>query len=196
MVDVMQPPGAQYKVQRRVAGYHDIRMDGMVDLVLRARGQSVFDIGCNRGMVGFEFAVNGAKLVHGCDIYENGIAAAREVFADLRSVESQFEIADLTQGPKALKVFGDQSYDIVLCLATYHKLKRIMPADKLSELMKHFGRKTKGYFGWRGTSDKPDENDAEIKALDRDLGEAGLRRIHTSYISTELGVCAIWARSA
>jgi len=183
---------AEYKVQRRVAGEHDFRLDGMADLLHRARGVSVLDIGCNRGMVGLEFARNGANKVHGLDIYEPGIAAAREVFADIRSVDSRFEVCDLTRGPEHLPLTGN--YDIVLCLATYHKLKRVMAADALSSLFVQFGSMTKGYFGWRATSDKPDENDQEMKALDRDLGDAGLRRIHTSYISTELGVAAIWAR--
>lgn len=193
MVDVMTTPF--YKVQRRVAGEHNFRLDGMADLLTRAKGASVFDIGCNRGAVGYDFALNGATLVHGCDIYEQGIVAAREWFADLRSVESQFEVADLTRGPSALKRFGGRPYDIVLCLATYHKLKRVMDAEALTELTQYFGRLTKGYFGWRATSDKPDENDAEIAALDHDLGEAGLVRIHTSYISADLGVAAIWARA-
>ncbi|TIW11281.1 MAG: class I SAM-dependent methyltransferase [Mesorhizobium sp.] len=194
-MDKHSPAGADYTVQRRVAGNHDMRMDGISDLVLRARGGSVFDIGCNRGMVGYEFAANGAKIVHGCDIYEPGILAAREVFADLRAVESRFEVVDLTGGPASLKAFGQRRYDFVLCLATYHKLKRIMTAEELTALMQHFGKMTKTYFGWRGTSDKPDENEDEMAVLDRDLGEVGLKRIHTSYISAELGVAAIWARS-
>lgn len=194
-MDKHSPAGAEYSVQRRVAGNHDMRLDGISDLVLRARNRSVFDIGCNRGMVGYEFAANGASLVHGCDIYEPGIAAAREIFADLRPVDSRFEVVDLTGGAAALKPFGAKKYDFVLCLATYHKLKRIMPADELTALMQHFGKMAKGYFAWRGTSDKPDENEAEMAALDRDLGAIGLRRIHTSYISAELGVAAIWARS-
>lgn len=195
MVDSFSPPGAQYRVQRRVAGLYNVRLDGMSDLLLRAQGAAVLDIGCNRGLVGYDFALNGAKLVHGCDIFKEGIETAREVFADLRSVESRFEVIDLTKGPRALHIFGAQTYDITLCLATYHKLKRVMPKAELSDLIQYFGRITKGYFGWRATSDKPDENDAEIEALDRDLGKAGLQRIHTSYISPELGVAAIWARS-
>lgn len=187
-MDVMT--AGQYKVQRRVAGDHDFRMDGMADLLHRARGCSVFDIGCNRGMVGFEFARNGAAKVHGCDIYEQGILAAREVFADLRSVESRFEVVDLTKDDLPFK----GQYDIVLCLATYHKLKRVMEPQDLADLFTRFGRMTKGFFGWRATSDKPDENDEEMQALDSALGAAGLRRIHTSYISTELGVAAIWTR--
>lgn len=193
MADWMQV--GDYKVQRRVAGAHDVRLDGMSDLLLRAGGKSVFDIGCNRGMVGFEFARNGATKVHGCDIYEAGINVAREVFADLRSVDSRFEVVDLNGGVGSLSAFNGNRYDFVLCLATYHKLKRIMEPKELTALMQHFGRMTIGYFAWRATSDKPKENDQEIEALDRDLGSVGLTRVHTSYISSELGVAAIWSRT-
>lgn len=185
----------KYGLMRRVAGFHDIRMDGMTDLVMRARGASVLDIGCNRGMVGFEFYSNGATLVHGCDIYDKGIEAAREVFTDLRSVEFQFEVVDLVKGPSALRdAFGDRRYDIVLLLATYHKLKRVMPPALLTELVKAIGNRTIRYLAWRGTSDKHEENEQEIANLDRDLGACGMRRIHTSYISEELAVAAIWRR--
>jgi SAM-dependent methyltransferase len=177
---------------RRVAGYHDIRMDGMLDLVVRARGTSVLDIGCNRGLVGFEMANNGARLVHGCDIYEEGIVTARHLFADLRFVESRFECVDLSEGPRAMLVFGDVRYDIVLMLATYHKLKRIMEPVALDLLMRGFAERTVKWFGWRATSDKPGENEAEMKNLDRQLSP--LQRIHTSYISKTLGVAAIWER--
>lgn len=194
MVDNMVAPGGSYKVQRRVAGPNDRRLDGIADLLVRAKGKTVFDIGCNRGNVGYQFYQQYASVVHGCDIFEDGIMAARQVWADFRDVESRFEVVDLTQGPKALGIFNSSGYDIVLCLATYHKLKRIMPANELTELMQFFGRWTKKYFGWRGTSDKPAENEQEIIALDRDLKVVGLQRIHTSYISTELGVAAIWAR--
>lgn len=179
---------------RRVAGIHNIRLDGMVDLLGRARGASVFDIGCNRGMVGYEFYLNGARLVHGCDIYEDGIKTAREVFADARDCTSQFEVVDLTNGSVALNPFGHGLYDMVICLATYHKLKRIMRPDDLSDLMRHFGHRTGKYFAWRGTSDKPGENEEEMRALDGDLAAAKLKRIHTSYISSDLGMCAIWGR--
>lgn len=176
---------------RRVAGYHDLRMDGITDLVLRARGAAVMDIGCNRGLVGFEFANNGAAIVHGCDNYEAGILTARELFADLRAVKSQFEVVDLTK-PDSLKPFGEQRYDITMMLATYHKLKRIMPADALSDLIKTFASRTARYFAWRGTSDKPKENEQEMVTLDADLGGCGFRRVQTSALS-DLGLAAIWA---
>lgn len=180
------------KLMRRVAGYHDIRMDGMTDLVMRARDASVLDIGCNRGLVGFEFANNGASKIHGCDIDVECIKVCRHLFCDLRSVENKFEVVDLTGGPQAFSsAFGSQKYAIVVMLATYHKLNRVMPADKLSELMRFFGSITQTYFAWRATSDKFDENEQEMRNLDRDLG---LKRIHTSYISKQLGVCAVWER--
>jgi SAM-dependent methyltransferase len=193
-MDKYTPAGAPHSVQRRVAGKHSIRMDGMIELLARANNRSVFDIGCNRGQVSEEFYRHGATTLHGCDIYELGITVSRERFADYRDCESRFEVVDLTQGPRSLSVFGLGKYDITLCLATYHKLKRIMPASELTALMQHFGRWTKEYFAWRGTSDKPKENDEEIASLDRDLLPVGLVRCHTSYISTELGVAAIWRR--
>jgi SAM-dependent methyltransferase len=194
VVERYQPPGAGYEVQVRVRGKHSFRLDGMADLLGRARGRSVFDIGCNRGNAALDLYLHGAALIHGCDIDEEAVQTARHTYADFRDCESRFEVADLTSGPKALAAFGDQKYDITLCLATYHKLKRVMAAGPLSELMQHFGDRTQGFFAWRGTSDKADENDAEMSQLDKDLGRSGLARIHTSYISAELGVAAIWAR--
>lgn len=183
-------------VQRRVVGLHDLRLDGLTDLTLRCRGASVLDIGCNRGSVCLELAYNGARLVHGCDNYEKGIETAREIFADIRMVQSRFEHCDLTHGVSALDMFGDQRYDMTLLLATYHKIKRAMPHDRLSGLVKEIGRRTVRYFGWRGTANQHDANVIEIETLDRDLADVGLKRIHTSYIATELGVAAIWERIA
>lgn len=181
-------------IQRRVIGMHDYRLDGLTDLTLRARNASVLDLGCNRGMVSMEMANNGATLIHGCDNYAKGIETAREIFADVRSVQSQFEVVDLTVGPEALEPFGNLRYDMVLMLATYHKLKRAMPDYRLTNLVKHLGERTMQYFAWRGTRDEHDANDLEIKTIDRDLGQIGFNRIHLSYVSTELGVAGIWSR--
>lgn len=177
------------RLHRRVAGWHDIRLDGLTDLLLRAPGASVLDIGCNRGLVGFEFFANGAAKVHGVDIYAEGIETARHLFCDLRNCESRFEVADLTR-PGALD-WCDARYDIVVMLATYHKLKRQMKPGDMSALVGRIGGMAGRYFAWRGTSNDVLSNDDELKALDRDLG---LTRIHTSHISKELGVAAIWER--
>lgn len=187
---------SEYRLQRRVAGFHDLRMDGMTDLVLRAKGCSIFDIGCNRGLVSFEMANNGATTCHGCDMFEEGIKTAREIFVDLRACESNFQVVDLTKGPSRLeKAFGNQTYDIVLMLATYHKLKRSMNPKDLSSLMQWFGERTTKWFGWRGTSEKANENENEMLSIDNDFRRSGLKRIHTSYISKTLGVCAVWERA-
>lgn len=177
-----------------MAGEFNWRLDGIGDVLCRARGAAVFDVGMNRGQVAYDFALNGARIVEGCDIYAKGVETAREMFADLRRCESRFEVIDLTEGHRVLSLFGARQYDITLCLATYHKLKRVMSTEALAGLVRFMGQWTRGYFAWRGTSDKHDENDAEMAALDRDLGAVGLRRIQTSYISAELGAAALWAR--
>lgn len=178
-------------IERRVQGFHDLRLDGIGDLLHRARDATVFDIGCNRGLAGFEFAGNGASRVMGCDVDEPCIWVCRELFADLRAVPHRFEVVDLTGGYEAMRAaFGkdaDLKHDIVLMLATYHKLKRVMTSKALSDLMQWFGSKTARYFGWRGYED-------EIAQIDVDLGKAGLRRIHTSMIS-DIQPAAIWART-
>lgn len=175
---------------RRAQGFNGIRLDGIGDILNRASGASVFDVGCNRGMVGYEFAVNGAARVMGCDLFEAGIETARQVFADFKGCSSRFEIVDLTGGEKALrKVFGkdaDLTHDITVLLSTYHKLKRVMQPSDLSDLMRHLGKKTGKFFAWRGYDD-------ELAALDQDLGAVGLKRVHTSFIS-DIQPAAIWAR--
>ncbi len=181
------------RLMRRVAGYHDLRLDGMLDLTIRARGASVMDIGCNRGLVGFEMANNGASVVHGCDNYAEGIEVARHLFVDLRNVDAQFECVDLTRGPAAMRPFGGRPYDIILMLATYHKLKRLMPENVLAELMAHLAGRVTKWFGWRGTSEKTSENELEMQAIDK-LFRGVLKRVHTSYLSHTLGVAAIWER--
>lgn len=185
---------SENKLMRRVAGHHDIRLDGMLDLVIRAHGASVMDIGCNRGLVAFEMANNGATLVHGCDNFAEGVETARHLFADLRNVESQFECVDLAKGPRSLAAFGNHPYDIVLMLATYHKLRRVMSDSALADLMAHFGRLTTKWFGWRGTSEKTNDNELEIQALDRVFRGCRMKRVHTSYLSHTLGVAAIWEK--
>jgi len=192
---------AQITHQRRVAGHHENRLDGMVDLLVRAGGRSVLDLGCNRGMVGYEFYCNGATTVHGCDNYEQGVITAREVFADLRACESKFEVVDLTQGRAAIDAaFGtEQTWDITLCLATLHKIKRQMGLPQAADFMRFIAKRTNRYFAWRGISDtaggiQTEENQEELKALDNAFRGVA-RRVLTSDISEQLGACAVWLRT-
>jgi SAM-dependent methyltransferase len=154
-------------VQRRIINFSAFRLDGLADLLPRAKrsvpGNSVFDIGCNRGAVCYDFVLAGAGLVHGCD---NGMEAdgtkvvdtANKWFADIRSVDARFEHVDLSGGPAAVsKAFGKHyrdKYDFVLMLAVYHKLRRVMPLEKLLDLVDHFAQHTGKFFVWRGGDDQ------------------------------------------
>jgi SAM-dependent methyltransferase len=185
----------EYKIMRRVAGRHNYRLDGLTDLLVRALGMSVLDLGCNRGAAGYDFAQHGARVVHGCDINKDAILIAKHWFADCRNVEAKHEVIDLSKGADAIRQFcGPTHYDTILMLATYHKIKRVMPAPALSGLMQELAKRTIKYLAWRATSEKYDENNAEMSQIDKDVKDAGLKRVHTSHISQELGVAAIWAR--
>jgi hypothetical protein len=181
---------SEHGIQRRVTGDHDIRLDGIGDLLLRARGAKVLDVGCNRGMVGREFAVNGAVLVHGVDYYETGINTAREVFADIRNCSHRFEVLDLTKGVEAFHaMFAGQHYDIVLLLAITHKLRKVMPEAALAKVVEHFGAIADRYVGWRGSAD-------ELDFMDMRMKNAGLERVQWSIISeTLVSPAAIWRRT-
>lgn len=173
---------------RRVVGLHSLRWDGLADLILRARGASVFDVGCNRGHIAFDFEAHGARLCHGCDTYAAGIAAARHYFAEIPDVESKFEVVDLTGGPEAVTAaFGDTKYDIVLFIGVQHKLKRIMSPLDLSLLITHLGNRALTYFGWNGYAE-------DIIQMDTALNQATFKRVHTSELAIPGRLAAIWRR--
>lgn len=173
---------------RRVVGIHEIRFDGLSDLLLRAHGCSVLDVGCNRGHLGWDFAMNGAKLVHGCDIDRPSIQCARMWFSEHPHVESKFEVVNLERGPDAMRAaFGDQAYDIVLLIGVQHKLKRVMTPQDLDSLLIHLGKLTTVYFGWNGYSE-------DINQMDKCLAKVKLERVHTSQLALPGRPAAIWKR--
>lgn len=174
--------------QRRVVHKYDIRFDGLSDLMLRARGRSVLDVGCNRAHTLYDFALNGAALVHGCDIYGPGMAAARQWFSEVADCEHEFAALDLSKGARELNTaFGNRRYDIVLMLGVYHKLRREMTPDLLSGLMRNLGLRTTSYFGWSGYPE-------ELAIIDLDMHQCGLQRIATSEIAGPGRPAAIWQR--
>lgn len=129
-----------------------------------------------------------------------GMEVANEWFADIRSVDARFEVVDLTGGGAAIeKAFGKNlrdSYDIVLMLAVYHKLFRVMEKRDLDSLVKWLADRCKKFFVWRGSLEERNEVDELIKGM-------GFRRIHYSEIcEIELEEfeqpvpqpAAIWAR--
>lgn len=173
---------------RRVVGIHEIRFDGLSDLLLRAHGCSVFDVGCNRGHVGWDFAMNGAAVVHGCDIHGPSIQCARMWFSEHPHVESKFEVVDLSIGASAVSAaFGDQIYDIVLLIGVQHKLKRTMQERDLSSLIYSLGMRAGTYFGWNGYSEDFDQMD---EALER----SNLKLVHESELAIPGRPACIWKR--
>jgi SAM-dependent methyltransferase len=175
-------------LQRRVKGVSEIRFDGLSDLLLRAQACSVFDVGCNKGHVGWDFAMNGARIVHGCDIDGPSIQCARMWFIEHPHLESKFEVVDLTKGPSAVsKAFADRTYDIVLLIGVQHKLQRLMAESALAELMTHLGNRAVKYFGWNGYYEN-------LALADNALSAAGLNRIHTSEMAFPGRPAAIWKR--
>lgn len=173
---------------RRVKSVHEIRFDGLSDLLLRAHGCSVLDVGCNRGHVGWDFACNGAAVVHGCDIHGPSIQCARLWFSEHPHLSSKFEVVDLEQGPAAVTAaFGEVKYDIVLFIGVQHKLKRAMHSVALNDLIQHLGGRAKTYLGWNGYAE-------DLQQMDKALANVGLKRVHTSEMGMPGRLAAIWKR--
>lgn len=178
---------SEHGLHRRVTGHHDMRMDGISDLLCRANGTSVLDVGCNRGMAGYEFHCNGSTTVHGIDNHPDSIHVARSIFADVRNCSHRFEVGDLTEPGILKKIFGTNQYDIILLLAITHKVRRAMPTGDLTALLDDLARRAIRYIGWRGF-------DEELEELDRIFSGRGLERIQYSTISESICPAAIWRR--
>jgi SAM-dependent methyltransferase len=158
---------------------------------MRCRDASVLDIGCNRGMISYELALNGATLCHGVDNYADGVRIANEIFADIRAVEGRFEVVDLRGGMKAITAaFGDQfrrNYDIVVYMAVHHKLQRVMGAEPLARLVIDLAHCCQGYFLFRGGQPEFDE-------IEPVLTMAHLELVQWSHIPHDDAPAAIWRR--
>ena len=175
---------------KRVAGLHNNRMDGMSDLLVRCRDKKILDIGCNRGMVSYDFASHGAKTVHGCDNYEPGILAATEVFADFPVVDSLFKVIDLSKGFDNLtQSFGNAfgGYDIVLFLALDHELQRFMSQSEIDALVEGLANNCRSYFAYRGRT---------YDHYEKIFNSCGFNRVHFSNLAAyEFGAPAvIWEK--
>lgn len=180
-------------VRPRAQGLDNHRLDGVGDILWRCPGASVLDIGCNRGMVGYEMAQHGAVMVDGVDNYEEGITVARHIFSDMRHVTSRFVVADLSKGVKAFDAAmegGAKHYDIVLALAVFHKLQRQMPNNEFDAMVTEFGKRARSYLVWRGAWEHLDKINGLLQA-------AGLEQAQWSRLSTNKETAAgIWRRRA
>ena len=167
-------------IQRRAINFSAFRLDGLCDLCPRMPGASVFDVGCNYGDVSDDCAFYGARVVHGCDNFKDGVFVANARLSGNRAVEARFEVVDLIGGTAAIKqAFGEsyrKEYDFMLMLAVYHKLRRVMKLDDLLYLVDHLAHHTGKFFVWRGSA----EEKAEFEPV---LLKRNFRLVHYSTIS-------------
>jgi 2-polyprenyl-3-methyl-5-hydroxy-6-metoxy-1,4-benzoquinol methylase len=154
------------------------RLVGISDLLLISGGSAVLDAGCHRGLVGYEFAKHGAKLVHGVDIDPEVIKFAGALFSDVWTCSSRHEVVDLN---RCSGFYQSYSYDVVLLLGVYHKLKRTGDARAV---LGNLCRRTAGHLAWNG-----DENDFD--EVDDVLTDQGLTLVSRSGLIQHTG---IWKR--
>jgi 2-polyprenyl-3-methyl-5-hydroxy-6-metoxy-1,4-benzoquinol methylase len=149
------------------------RMRGLEFLLERSAGRTVLDIGCNEGLIAYEFARHGARLVHGLERDGQRVRFARRLFRDV-PIESRFERANVALSGAAFDERYDwllPSYDIVLFLGVYHHLARQMPQAELQTLVERLAQKATLWFADRGS--RLHEYEAIVLA-------GGLRRVHES----------------
>lgn len=170
-------------------GMHEDRLSGLHDLLCHAQGASVLDIATNHGLIAWEFARCGAAIVHGCDIHEPGVNAAREIFTEVRA-RSRFEVVDLAAGHAALETTFDRDYlpryDIVLFLGIYHRLKEQTSDRVIAELIHHLIGRTERFFVTRTTMLD------ELRAI---LADTGFHQVHFSALSSVISPVEIWRRN-
>lgn len=155
----------------------------MAFLLDAAAGASVLDVGCNRGLVGYEFARCGASLIHGIDKNPQAIATAKHLFDDV-DCTSKFILWDLANGlPTAVGLAHE--YTFVLMLGVVHKLRRVMSPASLEKLIDDLAARTKACFAWNGFAD-------EFAMIDRIFSGRGFK-IATRHQSPAFNV-AVWER--
>jgi hypothetical protein len=164
------------------------RLVGLEPLSVICPGRSVLDVGCHRGLISYEAARYGATLVHGIDLYPQGIGAAREIFKDA-GIPHQFVEFDLSLGRDALvEALGDvllPSYDIVLMLAVLQHLRRQMDSGAFDALFDFFAGRVGTYLVLRMPN---------LEAVHPQLAKRGFRRIYFNEIDKKLAPVGIYQR--
>jgi 2-polyprenyl-3-methyl-5-hydroxy-6-metoxy-1,4-benzoquinol methylase len=88
---------------------------GVEKAIAQCMNKTVLDLGCAEGLLSREFAMAGAKFVHGMDALGDHLVVAQDVCCHYHTIS--FEQVDLN-APPALR----RQYDIVLALGVMHKL--------------------------------------------------------------------------
>lgn len=162
------------------------RMKGLDVLLERCQGSSILDIGSCDGLVSYEFARHGARLVHGFDFNVSDIAFAMKLFRAV-PIESAFAFEDLTIGAEKLfkKHAVEESYDIVLYLGVHHHLRKQMQSDQLSDLLEGLLTKSRKYFAVRTNM---------VRECEQQILGSGFKLIHRDEGAQRLGALRIYER--
>lgn len=82
----------------------------LVEEILKSQSGKILDVGCGNGNL-FNFLPDGKYELFGIDFSENMIAEAEKNC----SVKASFSVGDAERLP-----FGDDSFDIIVCNASFH----------------------------------------------------------------------------
>jgi SAM-dependent methyltransferase len=150
---------------KRFSGSSFDRLAGLDPLLEAARGVSVLDIGSCDGLVSYEFARRGARLVHGFERDPSDVHFARRLFRDV-PVEWSFTEADLAvTGREIERRHGSgllERYDVVLFLGVYHHFARQMGRAELDGLVEFLLGRTARFFAVR--TPRLDDLDPQVLA--------------------------------
>lgn len=86
-------------------------------------GKTVLDLGCAEGLISAYALMEGAKLVHGCEIVNDHIQVARRLMAGKKAQFFEMDLGNFKQWHKNTFSQMLPRYDVVLMLGIAHKLK-------------------------------------------------------------------------
>jgi 2-polyprenyl-3-methyl-5-hydroxy-6-metoxy-1,4-benzoquinol methylase len=159
--------------KRNFSGNLFDRLRGLDFLLEQCADCTIMDIGCNEGLVAYEFARNGAKLVHGFDRDGQRVRFARRLFRDV-PIESRFVRTNLAVSGAEFQAKHRSvllpEYDIVLFLGVYHHLKRQMPVHRLHGLVEELLNRSGHWFVDRGKC--IDEYESRIRSKGFELAHS------------------------
>lgn len=160
------------------------RLDGFEWLLDYAEGVDVLDLGCNRGLIGYEFAMRGAAFIRGIDSSERAVETACALFEDVNCL-CQFEVMDLTR-PEVLEI--DNLFTVVVLSGVLHKLRRVWRSDDLAErFLRWAGDRVTagGWFVFNGAEE-------EFPLVASAMSYCGLRQVSKCQVRDHR--TAVWER--
>lgn len=86
-------------------------------------GKTVLDLGCAEGLISAYALMEGATLVHGCEIINDHLRVARRLMAGKNAKFFEMDLNNFKQSHKNNVSQMLPRYDVVLMLAIAHKLK-------------------------------------------------------------------------